>query len=184
MPSVILNFVLFQAGWFACVLTGAGVLPPLTGVAAVSVIISIHLLRADNLSNELVLAIFALIIGVIWESSLLMTGLVNYTTGQHVAGLPPAWLIALWPLFATVLNVSLKWLKGRYWLAAAFGAVGGPLAFYAGHRLGAVTFDDTTIALLVLAAGWAALTPLLIAMATRFNGYFSTNARVQEAGLS
>jgi hypothetical protein len=45
----------------------------------------------------------------------------------------------MWIAFATTLNVSMRWLRGRPELALLFGAVGGPLAFYAGERLGAVT---------------------------------------------
>jgi NAD(P)-dependent dehydrogenase (short-subunit alcohol dehydrogenase family) len=37
-----------------------------------------------------------------------------------------------------VVNGSLSWLRGRYWLGAFLGALGGPVAYYSGHRLGAV----------------------------------------------
>jgi hypothetical protein len=54
----------------------------------------------------------------------------------------------------------MRWLLGRWWLASLFGAIGGPLAFYAGMRLGAVSFPDPIAALAVLAVGWAVLMPL------------------------
>ena len=183
MPLILQNIILFQLGWFACVLTGAGMLPPFTGIAAVTLIVVIHLLRADDSTSELFLVILALLIGTLWESVLLLTGVFNYSTGQPIDSLAPVWLIALWPLFATLLNVSMKWLKGKYWLAAICGFTGGPLAFYSGHKIGAVEFSNTTIALLVIAAGWALLMPLLIALASRFNGYFGPRAGLQEAGI-
>jgi hypothetical protein len=56
--------------------------------------------------------------------------------------LAPVWIIAMWAGFATLLHVALRWLLPHRWLAALLGAVGGPLAYYAGMRLGAVNFPD------------------------------------------
>jgi hypothetical protein len=42
--------------------------------------------------------------------------------GVFAPGVAPVWIVAMWALFATTLNVSMSWLKGRPWLAAAFGA--------------------------------------------------------------
>jgi len=77
----------------------------------------------------------------------------------------------MWGLFATILNVSLRWLRGRWLIAAIAGGLGGPLAYYGGHRLGALEFGDQSAALIALAIGWAVITPILMAVATRFDGY-------------
>ena len=77
----------------------------------------------------------------------------------------------MWALFATTLNLALRWLKGRPLLASVFGALGGPLAYYAGERLGAVEMPHQASALLALAAGWAVLMPLLTVIARRYNGF-------------
>jgi hypothetical protein len=74
-------------------------------------------------------------------------------------------------LFATTLNLSLGWLKGRPALAALLGAVGGPLAYFAGHRLGGIELPDPAVALLVQGLGWSVLMPLLTSLATRLNGF-------------
>ena len=80
----------------------------------------------------------------------------------------PPWLIALWLNLAAALNFSLAWLKGRHLLAAAFGAVGGPLAYYGGAKLGGVVTMPGGWDLLALAAGWAAMTPLLAWLAAYY----------------
>lgn len=64
---------------------------------------------------------------------------------------------------------SLRWLQPRPLLAAVLGLVGGPLAWYAGARLGALELPDPSLALSVLGAGWAALMPLLLWLASRLN---------------
>lgn len=45
----------------------------------------------------------------------------------------------MWAQLATVLRFSLRAVIARPLPAAIFGAVGGPIAFLAGQRLGAVT---------------------------------------------
>jgi hypothetical protein len=75
----------------------------------------------------------------------------------------------MWALLATTLNVSMRWLHGRPWSAAAFGALGGPLAYWAGARLGAVEIPDVAAALTAQAIGWAVMMPALMALALRFH---------------
>jgi hypothetical protein len=41
------------------------------------------------------------------------------------------------------------------------GLIGGPLAFWAGAGMGAVSFSDPVLALLAIGAGWSLLLPLL-----------------------
>ena len=55
--------------------------------------------------------------------------------------------------------------------AILLGAVGGPLAFLAGERLGGVIFTDHTVGLIALAVGWAILMPLMMLAARRWNGF-------------
>ncbi len=169
MP-MLANFIAFQFGWFACVLGAAWGLPWVgTGIALV--IIAWHLLRASQPRRELVTVLAAAGIGALWESLLITVGWIQYPNGMLLANTAPHWMVALWMLFATTLNVSLGWLKRSLLLGSAFGAVGGPLAYFGGAKLGALVFVDQTAALVALAVGWALATPLLLAVARRYNGY-------------
>ena len=107
----------------------------------------------------------------LWDSLLASSGLLVYRSGTLVAGTAPYWIVAMWLLFSTTLNVSLSWLKGRLLLAAVVGAISGPLAFYGGHKLGAVDFPDFGAAMLALAVGWALILPGLVYAAGRLNGF-------------
>lgn len=171
MSLMVQNFILFQIGWFSCVLGGATQGYAWVGVAVVLVIAAIHLMRASEMRNEVMLILATTVLGTTWDSSLMLAGLFEFSNGMFVDSLAPYWMIAMWALFATTLNVSMKWMKGKYLLAAVFGAVGGPVAYYAGHRLGAVGFTDTLMALTAVAVGWAVIMPLLMALTKRFNGY-------------
>jgi hypothetical protein len=77
-------------------------------------------------------------------------------------------MVSLWLNFAATLNVSLEWLKGRYLLAAIFGAVGGAGSYYGGARLGATLALPDANGILLLAVGWGIMTPFLVWLAKRF----------------
>ena len=76
----------------------------------------------------------------------------------------PLWMVSLWINFATLLNVSLKWLHGRYALAAVLGALGGPAAYYSGARLGAMQNLPGIGSLLVLSLAWSVAVPIVLWM--------------------
>jgi hypothetical protein len=166
----LLNFAAFQLAWFACVLAAAEG-RPLLATLAVAVAVGVHLWLAPRRAPEAMLVLVVASIGLFWDSLVVSLGLVRYTSGNFADGVAPVWIIAMWALFATSLNLSMGWLKGRAWLAALFGAVGGPLAYLAGERLGGVQMPDPVLALGAQAIGWAAILPLLTLLATRLNGF-------------
>jgi len=166
---LVANFVLFQIGWFACVLGGAHAMPWL-GPAIVLPIIAWHLARATRPDRELTLILIAGAIGAAFDSALVAAGWVRYASGTLADGTAPYWMVALWMLFATTLNVSLRWLRTRPLAGATLGAVGGPLAYWGGARLGGVAFVEPVAAIAAIAFGWALLTPALVRLAERFDG--------------
>lgn len=168
--ATFVNFILFQVAWFACVLGGARGLPWI-GPAVVAVVAAYHLSRVPNPKAEFSLLALAAGIGAAFDSALAATGWLSYPSGQWHPLLAPYWMVALWVAFATTLNVSLRWLKGRPLLGLALGAVGGPLAYLAGAQLGGVTFHEPVLALTALAFGWAIITPTLVLSATQLDGW-------------
>lgn len=170
MPSILINFILFQAGWFACVLSAA-YQQPWIGTLSALAIVAYHLSRAGRPLAEMKLIGLALLIGFFWDSLLVSSGLLIYQAGMLNEMIAPHWIIAIWALFASTLNVSLRWLKGHYLIAALFGMAGGPLAYYAGSKLGAVSLLDTFLSLAALGIGWAFIMPLLMFLSDRFDGF-------------
>ena len=54
------------------------------------------------------------------------------------------------------------------------------MAFLAGEKLGAVTFNTSVMTLTVLAIGWAVLFPLLMKLAERHDGFAIVTTRPLE----
>ena len=165
----IANFIVFQAAWFGAVLGAAHQLP-LWGTASVVAAIAWHLAVSARPAQEARLVALACLIGFIVESVTVMQGHIAYPSGQPDPRFAPYWIVALWGLLAIALNVTMRWLKGRWWLAAVLGAIAGPMSFAGGVRLGGAQFVDATIALATMACTWAVLMPALMWLSSRFDG--------------
>lgn len=168
MKTVAINLSLFKIGWLIVVFSAAAGLAEV-GAATVALIALVHLVRARRIGSELALLFIAGCIGLIWESIVVQGGFLTYPTAGTNAGLAPYWIVAMWVLFATTLNVGMKWLRKNLFVAALAGAICGPLSFLAGQQAGAVTLGDNAI--LVIGLGWAVLLPAVTIIAAAFDGY-------------
>ena len=169
MPRRLVNFIGFQLGWFACVLSAAKGMP-WVGVVFAVLVICLHLYMAARPRREFRLILLALLTGLVFDSLLVRTGWVNYAGGAMFDTLAPYWILAMWALFATTLNISMNWLKGWPSAAVLLGMVFGPLSYMAGQRLGALEFVNFYPAIAMLMVVWSLAMPLLVVAATRFDG--------------
>lgn len=162
------GFVLFQAAWFACVIGAArGQVTP--GIVAVAAVVAIMVAWSTRPGADLRLVVLAIAIGLVWDSLLALTGVVEYASPGPLPGVAPLWILALWALLAPMLREPMRWMHGRPVLAALLGAAGGVLSYAAAQRLGACAFPDPAFAVLVLGAGWALIVPMLLAAAQRLD---------------
>jgi Protein of unknown function (DUF2878) len=172
--NMVVNFLAFQLAWFACVLGAANGMP-WVGPLAVAGAVAWHLARARRAWPELWLVALAMALGLVVDSLLLATGWLSYPSGFWLPGpwqsnLAPYWIVAMWALFATTLNLSMGWLRGRPLLAVVMGGIGGPLSYLGGEKLGGIELTSPAAALAALAVAWAIAMPLLMQLAARFDG--------------
>lgn len=166
MNAMLINLSLFKAGWLAAVFSAAASLPGV-GTAVIAIAAIVHIALSGRRQDEIRLLALAATIGFAWESSLVASGLVAYDSGTVLPGFAPYWIVAMWVLFATTLNIGMRWLRKSMPIAVLFGAIGGPLSFLAGEKAGAVTFSNTTVSLIVIGLGWALFLPMLVRYAAR-----------------
>ncbi len=180
MKRLLINVLAFQIGWFSCVIGAANGYPSV-GLVVTMIVVLLHLVLAYQPRTELMLIAIAGVIGACFDSLLLQTGWVSYPNGILLAGIAPYWIVAMWVLFATTLNVSMRWLHGNYTAAALLGLIGGPLSYLGGARLGGLVFVEATSALVALAIGWAVMMPMLVWVSKRHDGMRIHDAVVQHA---
>lgn len=154
MLKSLANAVLFQCGWFACVLGGDS-----GWLLVVGAVLAIHLLWISSWSREGRVILAVTLLGTVVDTALRTFGVFHFS---FPGPLIPFWLVLLWALLATTLRHCLAWSAQPWWRASVLGAVGGPLSYYAGSQLAGVSFGYGTVPTLVgLALLWALVFPVL-----------------------
>ena len=139
---LVTNLVVFEVAWFSSVFGGANQMPWL-GPLTVLFALALHFRAARKPFEELLLILICAVIGATFDSFLVAAGWVTFTSGLVSDYFTPYWIVTMWMLFATTLNVSMRWLRGKTKLAAALTA---------------------------LAIGWAAMMPMLMWLAENLDG--------------
>lgn len=167
---LLINVVAFKVGWASTIFGAANGLP-LLGPAVVLMAIAIHLRNATYPGDELLLVFITGIVGAFWDSILVAAGWLTYPTGTLISGVAPYWIVAMWMLFATTLNLAFRWLRGRIAFAALLGAVFGPLSYFTGAKIGAVIINEFVPTMIALSVAWAVLMPALLWLAEKLDGF-------------
>ena len=165
--AVPINFIVFQVCWFASVMGAANNLwwlGPL--LVLITVPLQIYLLTKGYWAQVLFVIICG-ISGFLLET-LLIIGSVYTPVSLEWGYICPPWMAALWFNFAMLVSISLTWLKGRYGFAFILGGIFGPLAYWGGEKLGALTVADAFWqGYFPLAILWALALPFLILLQKR-----------------
>lgn len=155
----VVNLAIYNLAWLAGVLGG-------NRFAWIGLLlVAGHFLVSPYRRHDAILAALLLGIGLVVDGVLNTIGFFTFPA----SGFPiPLWLMTIWLALATLPNHSLRWMKGRHGINALFGAIGGPLAYWGGVRLGAAAFNWPLLpSLLTLALVWAVLWIVIMALATR-----------------
>ena len=153
----LLNFLVFQIGWFVCVL-----FPGLPAVALTALFLVVHLVLVSQARfTELQFIGVGVVLGGLLDTLWFRTGVLGLYGAESVPAAPP-WLIAIWAIFMTTLCHSLSWVATRKWLPFVLAPFAGSLAYWSASKLGVVTLPDLTFSLAAIALGWFLLFPLLL----------------------
>jgi hypothetical protein len=153
------NLVIYQATWFICVLGGDQL------AWAPLILLGIHLFFTPCRKADLIMIVSLVMFGIVLDGTLVTLGFFTFPGATFII---PYWLIVIWMALATLPNHSLRWLKDRLALAAILGALGGPLAYWAGVRLGAATFNwPLSYSIVLLAVVWGLFFPAVMLFSTR-----------------
>ncbi|WP_305803961.1 DUF2878 domain-containing protein [Stenotrophomonas sp. YIM B06876] len=171
-------FVAYQLVWFAAVI-GAGHGLAWPGAVAAITFVVWQLLRRAARGQALLMVTLGIVLGLLVDGGAAMAGLLHYAAADRAlpAGGAPLWILGLWACFALTFEQSLAFLCRRPWLALAFGAVGGPLAYWGAQRgWQAVQFGTPLWApLLWLAVGWALATSMFAWTLRRLQPQLASN---------
>ncbi len=164
----LIGAVVFQILWVALVMTAGSHWSAV--VAAGTAVLVLLQLALCPVPFFLAAAFVALagVIGLGMDTLLTAVGILTPVRVIIPFPVAPLWLIGLWIAFSGFLQVSLTYLRGRPVVQWWVGAVGGPMAYWSGARLGAVELNGPLpLALGVLALSWGAICILFFALSSR-----------------
>jgi hypothetical protein len=168
MNKAIIKVAANQAAWFASAY-GAFNSRPGIGIATCAASLLLGLSISENRAGLVVLALALGVYGFGAEELLLSNGLVSYSSPGPFSGIAPFWIVALWMVFAIVVN-PLRWLRRHLILTSCLGATLAPLSYVAADRLGALRLSAPLwVVLFAIAAIWSAAMPGAIALDARLS---------------
>lgn len=162
MLKTVLNIALFYATWLTAVL-GAARGDGLSGLGIAAIALTVHLALSTHRIVEARLVLCCALLGFSIDTLLAAAGLMRFSASVPTSWPCPAWMLALWIGFGTTLNGGLAWMKGRPSLAALLGLIGGPAAYLAAYKAGAIQFQAAPMLIYTVAAvEYGTLVPLML----------------------
>jgi hypothetical protein len=168
MLKLIVNIVLWNIVWFVTIFGAAKGYAYAGPLAAAAVYVFHMLCMSTNRLYDTLLVIILVLMGLVADTLVAALGALDFGPLAVAGPLAPPFMLALWVNFALLLNYALRWLKGKYPVAIILGAVGGPMAYYTGSRIGAVTLPGQLwYCLLIIGLEWAIAMPLILLIMAR-----------------
>lgn len=152
--KTLFNVLLYQSIWFLSILGGNN------GAWFGLLLLCVHLFFSTKKRADLQMMSILFVAGLLIDGTLHQVGFFSFTeTGFPI----PFWLLVIWLGLAVTPHHSLSWLQKKPLLAMIFGALGGPIAYWAGVRMGAAHFNWSLLPSLgTLAVVWGLLWPLVM----------------------
>ncbi|MBV1775909.1 DUF2878 domain-containing protein [Burkholderiaceae bacterium DAT-1] len=164
-PYPVLNALAYQCAWLATVMSAANGHGWYTMPIALAQV-GWHLARSEQVRSETGLLLCISGAGLMLDQMVLGTGWIQFTGDANASDRVPLWMAGIWLSFATTFNGALAWLQRRYWLAIGLAGLGGPLAYWAAARMGALVIVDLQATCLAYGMGFALLVPAGLAGAS------------------
>ncbi|WP_078085806.1 DUF2878 domain-containing protein [Microbulbifer mangrovi] len=165
--KLLLSGLLFELVWFLCVVS--------PGTALLTIVTLCNLLfhlwffdltgpGAGGIRGALRTLVWVAVVtvsGCVMDSLLFRFGLFE-TSSQIV--LLPVWLSLLWVNFALALRFAFHFLQRKFWVAALFGAIGGPASYLVGAKINASVSlaEPLGLSLAILAGLWTVYLPVVM----------------------
>ena len=146
----LLNLVVFQGAWFACVLGSKSSYPMLYPVLGFCAVLGLVIFsKRFGAAFPFLLASVAL--GMVGDSLLVRLELLAFYANPTVGG-APLWMIILWANFGLMLRPLFPWFLENNIRCLLGFSIGGVAAYYAGWRMDALAFTsdwETALAILI-----------------------------------
>lgn len=161
MRSRIVNGSIFYLLWFYCMWAAV---KGVTWQAELAVLtyLAVHIVASRLPLKELFLILIISAAGVLIDTAYIQLGVMTFASpNTFFPQLAPLWIVSLYAVYAASMNYSLNWLRGRYFIGAILGAVGGSFSYLGGVRMGAaIPLLEGHKTFIIVGIVWALFLPI------------------------
>lgn len=172
----IINSVIFQIGWFICILTNNTISLGFTLLFVACNFLGIYFLTKTLLLKvEISWLLICITLGTLCEMVFFNSGILHQADSNTLAitrglQLPPTWLVCLWAMFAILMRTSLTFIFSKPFTTCGLALIVAPCNYYAGASLNPQVDIGSPLLLNLSGLGiaWALVMGCLIAIHNRF----------------
>ena len=170
-------FGLYKVAW-VCAILGGGVhgYPILSALPMLMWSLAWIFFQPNRKANT-IMAVVSGLCGVLWDSGLVITGVMEFPAPAQALFPSPPWMISLWISFGAITHASFYKMYGRYVWAVIIGGIGGPMAYWGGVATDALIISSSKEFFLgMIALEWAIAFPFLLWAGQRVQQKYASNA--------
>ena len=146
----LLNLIVFQGAWFACVVGSKSSHPMLYPVLGFFAVLGL-VIFSKRFGTAFPFLLSSVALGMVGDSLLVRLELLAFYANPTVGG-APLWMIILWANFGLMLRPLFLWFLENNIRCLLGFSIGGVAAYYAGWRMDALAFTsdwETALAILI-----------------------------------
>ena len=151
--SFLIDFALFQAVWFACVLATRSPYPQILPLVGTILVLG-RVIQKRRLRRALPLVLTCIVIGTLGDALLVKLGFLSFGPYPSLFG-APLWMVALWMNFGLMLHPLFGWFMKNCVRSLLGFSIGGALAYYSGEKLGVLSLEKGWQSILAIGVEWA-----------------------------
>lgn len=170
ITGIVTASVLFQVFWYLLVRSAGETMSLWVAVAAAAAVFGLVFVFTETPLKGVAFVLAALGLGCLMDTLLTIVGCIDPARHFVAHPFPPVWLIGLWVAFAGFVRISLRYLCGRPLVQCAAGVFGGPAAYFAGAKMGAVSVHaNLARGYGLLAVSWGVMCLILFGISCRLH---------------
>ncbi len=139
----ILNFILFQLGWWGSFFSAVQKIDFVFLAAFVAAVVGSHFYFVVNRRlriKEFLFFVLVTPLGYLSDSFWHSLDILKFSWSYSI--FPPLWLLGMWSTFPMAIGHSFSWLEGRYIVSFLIGSVGAPLCYRFGENFDLIAFNS------------------------------------------
>lgn len=153
---------MFYVAWYGIV-ASAAMERVYLGLLLSAVVLIAHFYMIERRVHEALLMLIIVSVGFVIDTSLIHYGVLRFASPNPLnPDVAPFWILALYAVISTSINHSFSYIGQHMWLVAGFGAIGAPVCYFFGAKLGAAELLFPHYgSLFVLSIVWLFYLPLM-----------------------